>query len=79
MRLHVVVLKSVKQFGSMITGKSGINVNMIAGISAIGNEHNQMLVFLGVQFKEHLLNKQCSNNNNINLTIISSPYNNHLC
>lgn len=53
---RIVAAKGVKQVGSMTSGERGINITMIAGISAVGNHVPPMLIFPRVHFKEHMLN-----------------------
>lgn len=53
---RIIAPKGVKQLGSMTSGERGINVTMIAAISAIGNHVPPMLIFPRVHFKEHMLN-----------------------
>lgn len=52
----VIAAKGEKQIGSMTSGERGINVTMIAAISAIGNHVPPMLIFPRVHFKAHMLN-----------------------
>lgn len=40
----------------MTSGERGINITLIAGISAIGNHVPPMLIFPRVHFKEHMMN-----------------------
>lgn len=53
---RIVAAKGVKQVGSVTSRERGINITMIAGISAIGNHVPPLLIFPRVHFKQHMLN-----------------------
>ncbi|KAF2895902.1 hypothetical protein ILUMI_10274 [Ignelater luminosus] len=47
--------KGIKQIGSMTSGERGVNVAMIAAISATANSNPPMLIFLRVNFKDFMM------------------------
>lgn len=53
---RVIAPKGIKQIGSMTSGERGVNITMIACISAVGNHVPPMLIFPRVHFKDHMLN-----------------------
>lgn len=52
----IIAPKGVKQIGSMSSGERGLNVTMIACVSAAGNHVSPMLIFPRKNFKQHMLN-----------------------
>lgn len=51
----MISVKGVKQVGSVTSGERGVNVTMIAAISASGNSVPPMFIFPRVHFKEHII------------------------
>lgn len=72
----VLAFRGVKQVGSITSGKRGVNVTMIAVVSASGNSIPPLFVFQRVFFKDHML-KCAANSSGWSTSTIFLEYMDH--